>query len=96
MTRIAMAVAALLVSASAGIAEETSVKQPIMIGDATMTEDRTIIINLRRTADGMNVSGIAKFPVSDPHYKEVLDHIGGMSPGETKLVPAWPDQGSQK
>jgi hypothetical protein len=96
MTRTAIALAAFLVSISAGIAEETPMKPPIIIGDATMTDDRTIILNLRRTGDGMHVSGIIKYPVSDPHYKEVLDHIGGISPGETKPVPGWPDKDSGK
>jgi hypothetical protein len=27
----------------------------------------------------------------DPRYAEVLQHIGGLAPGENKAVPAWPD-----
>lgn len=96
MTRPAIAVATLFMCCSAAMAEGTPKREPVIIGDATMTADRTIIINLRRTADGMNISGIAKFPVNDPHYKEVLDHLGGMSPGETKLVPAWDDLGPER
>jgi len=67
-------------------------KPVVMIGDATMAEDGTITLNMRRTADGMNVSGTIKYSPRDPHYQEVLDHIGGLKPGETKLVPAWPDK----
>jgi hypothetical protein len=65
-------------------------ERPI-IGDATMTEDRTIIVRLRRTADGINVSGVVKYPVGDPNYQKVLNHLGGMNPGDTKLVTAFDD-----
>ena len=89
MIRIAAVLAALSVI-STGFAEEAK-KEPFIIGDATMTEDGTIIVNLRRTTTGMDVSGMVKYAVDNPHYKEVLDHLGGMKPGETKLVPAWDD-----
>jgi hypothetical protein len=90
MIRMAAALAALSVMISPGFTEEAK-KEPFIIGDATMAEDGTIIVNLRRTTTGMNVSGIVKYAVDNPHYKEVLDHLGGMKPGETKLVPAWDD-----
>jgi hypothetical protein len=64
-------------------------KESPIIGDATMTEDRTIVVQMRRTADGKNVSGVAKYAVGDPHYHEVLNHLGGMNPGDNKPVPAW-------
>jgi hypothetical protein len=91
MIRMAAALAALSVMISPGLAEQAPRKEPFIIGDATMTEDGTIIVNLRRTTTGMDVSGIVKYAVDNPHYKEVLDHLGGMKPGETKLVPAWDD-----
>jgi hypothetical protein len=95
MTRTTVALAALLMITSVGFAQDASKdapkKNPFYIGDATMTDDRTIIVRLRRTTDGINVSGTVKYPVDSPHYKEVLDHLGGMQPGETKLVPAWDD-----
>jgi hypothetical protein len=28
---------------------------------------------------------------SDPRYQEVLKHLGGLKPGDDKLVPPWPD-----
>jgi hypothetical protein len=96
MTRTAAVLTALLVMISAGFAEDAPKKQPFIIGDARMTSDGTIIVNLRRTTDGINVSGVVRYPVNDPHYQEVLDHLGGMIPGETKLVPAWDDPGVEK
>jgi hypothetical protein len=44
---------------------------------------------------GMQVSGSISYKVGDPHGKTVMDHIGGMNPGETKLVPAF-DEPEQK
>jgi hypothetical protein len=85
---------------SAGHAEDAPIKQPVII---EMAEDGTIVVNMRRTADGINVSGIVginvsgivKYRVDAPHYKEVLDHRGGKHPGETRPVPAWDDPAPQ-
>jgi hypothetical protein len=82
---------ALLISCAFAFAAEAQKAEPIYIGNATMAADGTITMNLRRTADGMSVSGVIKYPVGDPRYQEVLSHIGGLRPGETKLVPAWGD-----
>jgi hypothetical protein len=89
MIRTAIVLATLLVTTTAGFAEDAPKTVPVIIGDAKMMEDGTIIMNLRRTADGENVSGIVKYRTNSRDYKEVLDHLGGMRPGETKLVPAW-------
>src|SRR4051812_30763052 len=91
MIRTVTLLAALLAIGSIGLAEEVPKKEPFIIGDAAMTEDRTIIINLRRTTDGINVSGIVKYRVDHPDYMAVLNHLGGMNPGDTRLVPAWDD-----
>jgi hypothetical protein len=96
MIRIAVAVVMLIMLRSAGFAQDPPKAEPFIIGDAQMMEDGTIVVNLRRTRDGMNISGIVKYPVDSPHYKEVLDHLGGMRPGETKLVPAWDDPVPEK
>jgi hypothetical protein len=94
VTRTGIMLATLMMM-SIGYTAEAPKKDAVIIGDARMTEDGTIIVNMRRTADGINVSGIVKYRVDDPHYKEVLDHLGGMRPGETRLVPAWDDPAPQ-
>jgi hypothetical protein len=94
--RLAAPMLALLTFCMSSVAADAQKTEPVYIGDATMAADGTITINLRRTADGMNVSGVVKYPVNDPHYREVLDHIGGMKPGETKLVPAWDQTDGKK
>jgi hypothetical protein len=96
MTITAAAFTSLVILSSLGLAEAAQAKERAIIGDATMTEDRTIVVRLRRTADGINVSGVVKYSVNDPHYSDVLNHLGGMNPGETKLVPAWDDAGPEK
>jgi hypothetical protein len=94
-----LALALLLLPASRRMAAQDDIagdgaqrKDVPIIGDATMTEDRTIIVRMRRTADGKNASGTVRYPVGNPHYQEILNHLGGINPGETKLVPAWDEK----
>jgi hypothetical protein len=66
------------------------------IGKATMTADGTIILVLR-AEDPIAGIGHAQFsyPPSHPQYLDVLNHLGGLRPGEEKLVPPWEDEGEQ-
>jgi hypothetical protein len=32
------------------------------------------------------------YPPSHPQYREILEHVGGLKPGETKPCPPFPDQ----
>ena len=61
------------------------------IGEASMLQDGTIILQLR--AEGESVIGDAMFTFSpdDERYNEILEHIKPISPGERKPVPPWPD-----
>ena len=62
------------------------------IGAATMRPDGTIELRLRATGPGGLVGdGFFTYPPSDPQYAEVLRHLGGLRPGESKSVPPWPD-----
>jgi len=62
------------------------------IGVATMRPDGTIEFRLRATGPGGMVGeGFFTYPPIDPQYAEVLRHLGGLKPGETKSVPPWPD-----
>ncbi len=62
------------------------------IGVATMSEDGTIRLQLRAEgASGVIGDAMLVYPPSDPHYDEVIAHLGGLTPGETKPVPPWPD-----
>jgi len=57
------------------------------IGNATMAPDGTITLDLRANDNGMR--GMARFvyPSSHPQYRMIFDHLGGICPGEQKLVP---------
>ncbi len=60
------------------------------IGDAWLEEDGSITLRMRRTSDGQHVDGILRYKTTDEHYKDVLEHLGGLKPGEVKLVPPFP------
>ncbi len=64
---------------------------PKSIGAAQMLVDGTVILDLRAT-DATGRVGDARFyyPKSHKQYREILDHLGGLKPGETKPVPPWP------
>ena len=64
---------------------------PESIGTATMEADGTIVMQLRAVGPGMVGDAQIKYPKSHPEYAGVLKHLGGMTPGQTKPVPPWPD-----
>lgn len=65
---------------------------PASIGSATMSEDRVIRLQLRAEgAGGALGDALLVYAPDDPNYEEVLAHLGGLAPGETKPVPPWPD-----
>jgi hypothetical protein len=57
-----------------------------------MKPDGTIVLQLRATDPATGLLGDAQleFSPGHPQYKEVLEHIGGLEPGDEKLVPPWP------
>ena len=63
------------------------------IGSASMDQARTIFLQLR--AEGPNGEvGDAMFTYKpgDPKYQEIIDHVGGLAPGQSKPVPPWPQK----
>ena len=63
---------------------------PAPIGTARMEPDGTIVLDL--TAREGGTVGHARFPYppGHPHYEMILRHLGGLRPGESKLVPPFP------
>ena len=61
------------------------------IGTATMLDDGTLTLHLRLTSDGKNVNDTLVYKISDHAYDNVLRHLGGLSPGETKEFRPWKD-----
>jgi hypothetical protein len=68
--------------------------QPDSIGVATMRADGTIVLQLRAEGVG-GIVGDAQvtYSPSDPKYQEILAHLGGLKPGESKPVRPWKDPG---
>jgi hypothetical protein len=64
---------------------------PASIGAATMTRDGAITLRLRAEGPGMTGEGTLVYKRGDARYDDVLRHIGGIKPGETKPVPPWKD-----
>lgn len=88
--------------ANAGIGQKADVRKatqqrtvdvsaPSSIGSAAMLADRTIVMRVYAPFPGGGF-GEAEFTykVTDPDYNEVLRHLGGLKPGESKPVPPWP------
>jgi hypothetical protein len=62
------------------------------IGIATMKEDGTIVLRLRAESDdGAIGEALFTYAPDDEQYDEILTHLGGLEPGESKAVPPWPD-----
>ena len=69
--------------------------EPQSIGQATMLEDRTIVLLLRAEDPATGTLGDARFeyPPTHPDYDGLLAHLGGIEPGQDKPVPLWPSDG---
>ena len=59
------------------------------IGWATMESDRTLILELRAEGGGGVGDARLRYPPDHPGYGEILGHLGGLTPGESKPVPPW-------
>lgn len=64
-----------------------------IIGTATMRSDRTIVLRLwsGHGMTGPKGQTLKNYNPEDPDYEEIVDHVGGLRPGETKNVPSWTD-----
>ncbi len=58
------------------------------IGRATMGDDETIVLVLRAVGpNGETGVGRLEYPKSHAQYNDILKHLGGLKPGESKPVP---------
>ncbi len=62
------------------------------IGSATMESDGTIVLQLRAEGPGVRGDAQLRYPRGHKQYDSVLEHLGGLRPGESKPVPPWPDE----
>jgi len=83
---------AFLVVAWLGAADAQTPGSDPPIGTAQMMSDGTVVLDLRATGPGTIVGhGRLTYPPGHPERQAVIDHLGGLRPGETKPVAPWPD-----
>jgi hypothetical protein len=70
-----------------------SVARPSMpyAGTATMQEDGSLTLHLRQTADGREIDDTLTYKTTDRGFQDVLRHLGGLDPGDTKSFRPWKD-----
>ncbi|WP_024506534.1 hypothetical protein [Bradyrhizobium sp. ARR65] len=88
---------ALLGASSAAVADDVkpspSDARPSMpfTGTATMQDDRSLVLHLRLTSDGKEINDTLIYKSTDRGYDNVLRHLGGLRPGDTKSFSPWKD-----
>lgn len=60
-------------------------------GTAVMQEDGAISLHLRVTSDGKDIDDTLTYKTTDRGYDNVLRHLGGLNPGESKPFSPWKD-----
>jgi hypothetical protein len=63
---------------------------PPNVGTITMAADGKIDLVLRTLPPGPVGETLLHYAPTDAKYKQMIDHVGGLKPGETKLLPPWP------
>ena len=65
--------------------------EPQFVGTATMAQDHSIRMQLvSRECDGTIAHGDFVIQPNAPNYPEIVHHIGGLEPGQSKPVRPWP------
>ena len=89
MSRLALY--AMLLGAIAGCSTPRSSPMPEYIGRAQMAADGTLTLDLESVeCDGSRAMGRIVIQPTDSRYRDYLDHIGEIRPGETRPVRPWP------
>jgi hypothetical protein len=78
-----------LSSLAIGADEKASCEAVASIGSATMTPDGVITLQIRSLPPGPIAEGLIRYTPGDAKYEEIKQHLGGISPGETKPVRPW-------
>ena len=91
MIRAAPLAALLLACSGAAPAAENPAPAP-SVGVATMLENGTILVGIRGPAVDGPLQAVLMVEPGDTNYQQIIDHVGGLKPGETKSIPPWPNQ----
>lgn len=91
MVRLALMVAlASSFSGAAWAAENPGAEKSV--GIATMLQNGTILVGVSGPDSGSRAQAVLMVEPGDSNYQLIIDHLGGLKPGETKPIPPWPDQ----
>jgi hypothetical protein len=60
-------------------------------GIATMQDDGSLTLHLRQTSEGKQIDDTLTYKTTDRGYDNVLRHLGGLGPGDTKSFRPWKD-----
>jgi hypothetical protein len=60
-------------------------------GTATMRDDGALILHLRLDSTGKQVDDTLTYKTTDRGYDDVLRHLGGLDPGDSKDFDPWKD-----
>lgn len=74
------------------MSEEPEIITPeslLSIGSAHMSADGTITLRLRGVGPGIVGDATVTYAPNHKEYTAVLEHVGGLTPGEIKPVPPW-------
>jgi hypothetical protein len=74
---------------------ETPAAEP-PVGVATMLQNGTILVGVRERDSDVRAGAVLMVEPGDTTYQRLLDHLGGLKPGETKSIPPWPDSAPKK
>ena len=66
------------------------------IGVATMLKNGTILVGVRGPGPDSPLQGVLMVEPGDSTYQQLIDHVGGLKPGETKPIPPWDDPPPKK
>jgi hypothetical protein len=70
-------------------AQEVRCEDVESIGVAVMDRDGVITLRIRSLAPGPIAESEIRYAPNDPRYDEIVKHLGGLSPGQTKPVRPW-------
>jgi hypothetical protein len=91
MVRLALWVA--LAASLSGLASAAENPQSAKsIGVATMLANGTILVGVGETGSDARARAVLMVEPGDSQYQAIIDHVGGLKPGETKPIPPWPNQ----
>ncbi len=83
--------------ASKDTAKITGAPSADSIGVAWLEPDGTLMMQLRAESQGKAIGdALLRYKPDDPRYRQMLDHVGPIKPGERKPVPPWPAEGAPK